>query len=122
MKSNYSIKDHFYKHIDFTEIEIDDILSHFTLVEFDKKEILLKEGNVCNHKFFIIEGLVRSYHLDHKGNEKINKFAIENYQTAESNLKLAERIESKNLIKYIIYYFTSHFYILFIFYRNYRAN
>ncbi|MEH6703336.1 MULTISPECIES: TolC family protein [Galbibacter] len=28
------------------------------------------------------------------------KFAIENYQTAESNLKLAERIESKNLIKY----------------------
>ena len=79
MKSNYSIKDHFYKHIDFTEIEIDDILSHFTLVEFDKKEILLKEGNVCNHKFFIIEGLVRSYHLDHKGNEKINQFAIENW-------------------------------------------
>ncbi|MEL4306855.1 TolC family protein [Joostella sp. CR20] len=27
-------------------------------------------------------------------------FAIENYHTADSNLKLAERIESKNLIKY----------------------
>lgn len=79
MKSNYSIINHFNKYIDFTEIEIDDILSHFTLVEFDKKEVLSKEGNVCNHKFFfIIEGLVRSYQLDHKGNEKINQFAIEN--------------------------------------------
>ncbi|WP_418509240.1 Crp/Fnr family transcriptional regulator [Corallibacter sp.] len=76
---NQQLKSHFTKYVYFEQKEIDEILSHFNLSEYDKKEFLLKEGQICRQKFFIIKGLVRSYHLNNKGNEKIQQFAIENW-------------------------------------------
>ena len=73
------LKKHLRKYVNFNDSEFEEILSHFSLVSYDKKDTLLQEGQVCTQKFFIIDGLVRSYHLDHKGNEKINQFAIENW-------------------------------------------
>jgi CRP-like cAMP-binding protein len=73
------LKNHLRKYVTFSDSELEDILSHFRLVSYAKKDLLLQEGHVCTQKFFIVEGLVRSYHLDSKGNEKINQFAIENW-------------------------------------------
>ncbi|MTI39653.1 cyclic nucleotide-binding domain-containing protein [Fulvivirga lutimaris] len=40
---------------------------------------MLHEGKICTSRYFIISGLVRSFYIDDKGNEKITQFAIENW-------------------------------------------
>ena len=47
--------------------------------EFDKKALLLQEGQVCRHQYFLLEGLVRTYYLDSNGNERITQFGKEHW-------------------------------------------
>ncbi|WP_133537902.1 Crp/Fnr family transcriptional regulator [Tenacibaculum caenipelagi] len=44
-----------------------------------KKEFLLKENTVYKFYYFITKGLVRSFYVDNKGNEKITLFALDNW-------------------------------------------
>lgn len=46
---------------------------------FAKKELLVKEGSVCNYIFFILEGSCFSSISDHKGDKHAVQFALENY-------------------------------------------
>lgn len=63
----------------FTDDELDRIQKSLFTKTYKKGEFLLEENKVCGHKFFILKGLVRAFHTDHKGNEKVNLFAIENW-------------------------------------------
>jgi CRP-like cAMP-binding protein len=38
------------------------ITDHFKFAEIEKGKVLLKEGNVCTHVWFLAKGLLRSYH------------------------------------------------------------
>lgn len=67
------------KYVEFDKQEIDYIYSKLVLKTFKKKEYILKSGQICRERFFIVEGLVRSFYIDNKGNEKISNFAIENW-------------------------------------------
>ena len=67
------------KYVEFDKQEIDYIYSKLVLKTFKKKEYILKSGQICRERFFIVEGLVRSVYIDNKGNEKISNFAIENW-------------------------------------------
>ena len=73
------IKKHFSRYVEFNDIEIDEIFSKLTQKTFDKKDFLLKEGQICKNNYFLISGLVRSFYIDNKGNEKITQFALENW-------------------------------------------
>ncbi len=44
-----------------------------------KGEFLLHKGEVCRHSFFVEEGLLRMYSIDHEGKEHIIQFASENW-------------------------------------------
>lgn len=54
----------------------DDLL---TFKKFEKKTILLREGEVCEFEGFILKGCVRSYFIDGNGFEVTLNFAIEDW-------------------------------------------
>ena len=73
------IKKYFNRYVTFNESEIDSFYSKLKTKTFQKKEFLPKEHSVCKYKYFIIKGVVRSFYIDKKGNEKITQFAIDNW-------------------------------------------
>ena len=44
-----------------------------------KKQILLREGEICNFEAFIVKGCIRTYYIDENGSEVILQFAIEDW-------------------------------------------
>lgn len=67
------------RYVSFSEEEIDLFYNYLTLQTFQKKEFILKEGDVCKIKFFITKGLTRTFKVDDKGNENVIHFGIENW-------------------------------------------
>ncbi|WP_428741721.1 Crp/Fnr family transcriptional regulator [Tenacibaculum sp.] len=73
------IKKYFNRYVEFSDAEINEIYSKLTARTYKKKEFILCEGQICKSNYFIINGLVRSFYIDSKGNEKITQFALENW-------------------------------------------
>lgn len=44
-----------------------------------KKQLLLREGEVCNFEAFIVKGCIRTYYIDENGSEVILQFAVEDW-------------------------------------------
>lgn len=76
---------HIQNKIDLSEQQKNDIQSFFTLKKLRKKQYLLQEGDICNCLSFVNSGLLKSYVLDEKGNEKINMFAFEGWWISDFN-------------------------------------
>ena len=74
-----SLKSYFNKYINISDEEIEILYQSTEVVKLNKKEFLLKEGRICESKYFLIEGLVRFFEIDNNGNENINQFGIENW-------------------------------------------
>jgi len=51
----------------------------FSEVEFPKKAMILEQGNICRHLYFIEQGLVKAYFIDRNGEEVILNFASESW-------------------------------------------
>lgn len=51
----------------------------FTIKKLRKKQYLLQEGDVCKYTAFVNKGILRSYTIDEKGNERIIQFALEDW-------------------------------------------
>jgi CRP/FNR family transcriptional regulator, anaerobic regulatory protein len=54
-----------------------------TLRRLHKNEVLLNAGEICRHKIFIVQGLLRTYHIKPDGNEHILHFSPENTWTLD---------------------------------------
>lgn len=71
------------KHILQFATPTQDILNEFySLLEYEqikKKDFLLKEGQYCEYKYFVLKGCFRSFFINEKGQEKILNFGIENW-------------------------------------------
>ncbi|MBX2893235.1 MAG: Crp/Fnr family transcriptional regulator [Saprospiraceae bacterium] len=48
-----------------------------------KKEFLLRAGEVCRFETFVLEGCLRNYYLDRKGDEHILQFSVESWWTSD---------------------------------------
>jgi CRP-like cAMP-binding protein len=46
---------------------------------FEKKDVLVEEGEQCNLIYFLTEGSCYSYYMDEKGDEHAIQFALEGY-------------------------------------------
>lgn len=44
-----------------------------------KKQILLREGEICDFEAYIVEGCLRSFYVDESGSEVILQFSIEDW-------------------------------------------
>lgn len=73
------LRTYFNRYVLLSDEEIEILLKNVTLKELSKKEVLLNQGDICNQRYFILDGLVRFYEMDSNGNERINQFGIENW-------------------------------------------
>ena len=59
------------------------IKTFFKPKKLKKKQFVVVEGHVCNYLTFVSKGLLKSYHVDDKGNEHINQFSPEGWWTSD---------------------------------------
>ena len=77
MKSQ--IENYLNRYIKFTNEEIDLFISFLKIKSFKKGEFILKEGEICKNKYFVLDGITRSFYVEEKGKEVITQFAIPNW-------------------------------------------
>lgn len=70
---------HIKKFIDLEKPEEDIIGVYFENQSFKKKSLLLEEGQICDTQYFVLEGCLRLYIINEKGNEQTLQFGIENW-------------------------------------------
>ncbi|GGH31297.1 Crp/Fnr family transcriptional regulator [Dyadobacter endophyticus] len=63
--------------------QLDAIGGFFVRRSFEKKELLLEEGQRCHEKFFIVKGCVHLLYLRQNGVEQTIDFALENWWTTD---------------------------------------
>ena len=64
---------------------------------FNKGELLLMEGNICSHSFFVESGLLKSYSIDMSGKEHIIQFAPENWIVSDRSSVLFQEPSEFNI-------------------------
>jgi len=73
---------------------LDDLITFRTL---KKGELLLTENQICNEIVFIKKGLLRSFFVNHKGDEITNCFAFENEFMASLASFITEEKAEENI-------------------------
>lgn len=76
------------KNIEITSEMEELINSNLERKTYKKNDSLLKEGETCNHIFFVAKGLLRSYTLDVNGKEHLLQFAPENWLISDRSSTL----------------------------------
>jgi len=66
-----------------TTADIQQVCSASTFKKLHKKEVVLREGEICRHKIFVIKGLLRNFSIDNNGTEHILRFADAGSWTAD---------------------------------------
>ncbi|KAA2240944.1 Crp/Fnr family transcriptional regulator [Chitinophaga agrisoli] len=74
-----AFKEYIRSRVTITDQEWDRIAAICTIKKLRKKQYLLQEGEVWKHYAFIIQGCLRTYTVDEKGDEHIISFAAENW-------------------------------------------
>ncbi len=72
------------KQISISSSEEDYIRSTVQYRTFKKGEFLVKQNEVCKSINFIVSGCVKTIYLDHKGNEHVMFFSVENWWAGDS--------------------------------------
>lgn len=57
--------------VELKEPEIEFITSRLVFTQLRKKEFLLREGEVCRYKNYIVKGCVVMYYIDEEGRERV---------------------------------------------------
>lgn len=70
---------HLKNHIDLSENDIHLLSTYIKVKDFQKKEFLLEEGQICKANYFVEQGLLRMFYINNKGVEQITQFALENW-------------------------------------------
>jgi len=71
------------RHITLDPAETAYFTSLLQLRRLQKKEFLLRAGEVCRYECYVLEGCLRNYYLDENGAEHILQFSIEDWWTSD---------------------------------------
>ena len=74
-----SFKTYFQSKTNLTDKQFLSITGTLQSKKVEKGAILLHQGDICHHSFFVSKGLLRSYTIDETGKEHIIQFAPENW-------------------------------------------
>ena len=74
-----ALLEHIEKIVNLEPSEIDILDSCLSVSTIKMKELVLKEGQVCDTLYFIIKGCMRQYIINDKGIEQTLQFGIENW-------------------------------------------
>ncbi len=67
----------------FQEEELSLISTFLTRKTYNRREMVLEQGKLCGHRYFVLSGILRIFHTNSKGVEETNLFAIENWWITE---------------------------------------
>lgn len=81
---------HIQKKVELDEKQIESLKLFFIQKKLHKKEYLLHEGDICKNLAFVSKGILKSYILDERGNERINLFAFDGWWVSDFNSFLNE--------------------------------
>lgn len=78
-----ALRRHIEEIVSLTEEEFTFVLRHFTPRKLKKHQFLIQEGNPAQQDYFVISGLLKSYHTDEQGKQHILQFAMENWWASD---------------------------------------
>ncbi|WP_163410405.1 Crp/Fnr family transcriptional regulator [Flavobacterium ajazii] len=73
-----SIRELILNYIELDEAEWEHCSQMLKIDTINKKEIVLFQNTVCKNIYFVVKGLLRTYFIDQRGNEKTFHFSTEN--------------------------------------------
>lgn len=79
------------KHITLTKLEQEYTVSLLEYKKISSKKIFLKEGDICKHSAFVIEGCLRGYTIDKNGFEHGLSFAPKNWWIGDMYSLLSQK-------------------------------
>ncbi len=71
------------RYIELNETEILTLYKNVRIFSLNRKDFLLKEGQVCNSLFFVEKGCLRMFFINKKLTEQITQFALEGWWMAD---------------------------------------
>ena len=71
--------DYMQKFVELEPQEVEIIQKHTSLRNYLKGQFVVQQGDVCRHESFVVEGCLRTFYVDEKGQEHTVMFAIENW-------------------------------------------
>ena len=80
--------------------QLDAVLSHFRHVRFQRGEQLLRQGDVCNHVWFIAAGCLQVYVYDSSYNETTRDIVLEDNWCSEL-ISFSQRVPATENIRAI---------------------
>lgn len=79
------------KHVSLSTGEQERVLALTESRHYNPKEIVLKEGEICTHSFFVTKGILRNYTIDENGMEHVVSFACPGWWIADMYSYLTQR-------------------------------
>lgn len=84
------LRDHLKHRVSVSDRDYETIRTFFTPKRLRKRQFLLQEGEVCRQLAFVLDGCLRSYTVDAKGEEHILQFAIADWWISDLESFLSE--------------------------------
>lgn len=78
------------RYIELTPEETDIFTSLLTPRKVRKRQYLVQSGDICKAENFVVNGCLRSFYVDEKGEEYISQFAIEDWWITDLNSFLTQ--------------------------------
>jgi CRP-like cAMP-binding protein len=72
-------RDHIEKVTTLTDDEFQDVMSHFSLMNFKKRDFLIKKGERVKYTFWVVSGLLKLDYEDASGKQHVVAFAMEDW-------------------------------------------
>lgn len=79
------------RHISLTEEEKNLFTSMLEARHLKKKEVLLKQGEVCRHSTFIVDGALKGFTVGKDGSEHVINFALKDWWIADMYSLLSQQ-------------------------------
>jgi CRP-like cAMP-binding protein len=70
---------HIKRYIDVSDAASKEIEESFVVFDLQKRQLVVSEGELCTHLYFVAKGCLRLFYLDEKGMEQTIQFALENW-------------------------------------------
>ena len=72
-------KAHINKIIALTDDEFEYVMSHFSLMDFKKRDFLIRKGEAVKYTFWVVSGLLKLDYQDVAGKQHVVAFAMEDW-------------------------------------------
>jgi len=67
------------KHISLSQVEKEMFISSINIKEWDKKELILRQGQACQKIYFVEAGNLRAFNTNNAGKESTIMFAVQDW-------------------------------------------